>query len=204
MILDAGAEHVFAVEPALGAFETLKANTRDDADRIAYLNIPGDEIPANLDLDVIISMGVVHHIPEPDPVMSAAYDALKPDGLCLLWLYGKEGNELYLSLVNPLRYVTTRIPHFLLTLLCHVLNAVLFVYILMCFVLPLPMRKYAKDVLWRLSHRKRHLVIYDQLNPAYAKYYTKDEAKDLFDRAGFKDIHLHHRHGYSWSVLGRK
>jgi len=50
----------------------------------------------------------------------------------------------------------------------------------------------------------RRLVIYDQLNPAYAKYYTREEAQDLLARQGFVDIRLHHRHGVSWTVLGTK
>lgn len=45
-------------------------------------------------------------------------------------------------------------------------------------------------------------MIYDQLNPAYAKYYRRDEARALLEDAGFQDVRLHHRHGYSWTVLG--
>jgi hypothetical protein len=51
---------------------------------------------------------------------------------------------------------------------------------------------------------KRRLVIYDQLNPAYAKYYTQTEAEQLLARAGFSDVRTYHRHGYSWTVIGTK
>jgi hypothetical protein len=44
---------------------------------------------------------------------------------------------------------------------------------------------------------KRYLVIYDQLNPAYTEYYRQAEARQLLERAGFEDIVLYHRHGYS-------
>ena len=50
----------------------------------------------------------------------------------------------------------------------------------------------------------RYLTVFDQLNPSYAKYYTEEEAGQLMKRAGFADVRLHHRHGYSWTVLGRK
>jgi hypothetical protein len=46
--------------------------------------------------------------------------------------------------------------------------------------------------------------MYDQLNPAYAKYYTRTEAIDLLERAGFVNVRVHHRHGYSWTVIGEK
>jgi hypothetical protein len=61
-----------------------------------------------------------------------------------------------------------------------------------------------REVIARLTPAKRRLVIYDQLNPAYAKYYTRTEAHALLERAGFVDIQLYHRHGYSWSVVGTR
>jgi hypothetical protein len=48
------------------------------------------------------------------------------------------------------------------------------------------------------------VVVYDQLNPAYAKYYTHQEAHDALAQHGFTDIRLHHRHGYSWTVVGTR
>ena len=56
----------------------------------------------------------------------------------------------------------------------------------------------------RLPPDKRRLVIYDQLNPAYAKYYTRAEAEALLSQGGFADVKLYHRHGYSWTVSGVK
>ena len=55
-----------------------------------------------------------------------------------------------------------------------------------------------------MTRDKRRLVIYDQLRPTYAKYYTGPEARELMSRAGFGDIRLHHRHGYSWTVVGTR
>jgi hypothetical protein len=46
--------------------------------------------------------------------------------------------------------------------------------------------------------------VFDQLNPAYAKYYTKEEAIDLLRSAGFSNIEIHHRHGYSWTIVGER
>jgi hypothetical protein len=60
------------------------------------------------------------------------------------------------------------------------------------------------EVIGKMSREKRRLVIYDQLNPEYARYYTRDEARDLLARNGFGDVRLHHRHGYSWTVMGIK
>ena len=55
-----------------------------------------------------------------------------------------------------------------------------------------------------MSFKDRVYLIFDQLNPEYAKYYTRDEIKDLFKNAGFRDIKIHHKQNYSWSIVGTK
>lgn len=202
MLLDAGARIVHAVEPS-AAFDILMRNTREAADRIVYHRIRGDELPAGLGLDLVVSIGVIHHIPEPAAVMRAIYHGLRPGGRCVLWLYGREGNELYLGLATPLRWVTTQLPHAGLVVLCHALNGVVGVYARAARRLPLPLAGYMRNVFGKMDRRTRYLAIYDQLNPAYAKYYRRDEAMALLSDAGFIDVQTHHRHGYSWTVSGR-
>ncbi|MBR0974393.1 class I SAM-dependent methyltransferase [Bradyrhizobium japonicum] len=203
MLLDAGADRVVAVEPS-AAFEVLKTNTVARADRIDYLQVPGDQLPSRLDLDYVVSMGVLHHIPAPSPVVRAAFGALRPGGRCIVWLYGFEGNQTYLSIAIPLRKVTVRMPHGMLVALSHLLEFALTTYIGLCRILPLPMRNYIRSVLARFPRSVRRLTIYDQLNPSYAKYYTRDEAQALLSDAGFAGVELYHRHGYSWTVSGTR
>jgi SAM-dependent methyltransferase len=203
MLLDAGAAHVHAVEPS-DAIEVLRENTAARRDSVTYLHGRGETLPSGLHLDLVVSIGVLHHIPDPVPVIRAAYDALKPGGRLLVWLYGHEGNETYLSLAEPLRNVTTRLPHLGLVWLCHILNLGLDAYISLCHFLPLPMRSYMRGVLAKFPRRIRFLTIYDQLNPAYAKYYTRDEAESLLRDAGFVSVQSYHRHNYSWTVVGQR
>ena len=203
MLLDAGADRVVAVEPS-AAFDVLKANTAAHADRIDYLQVPGDQLPSGLALDYVVSMGVLHHIPAPAPVVRAAFEALRPGGRCIVWLYGVEGNETYLSIALPLRKITVRMPHRMLVALSHVLEVGLTAYIGLCRTLPLPMRSYMRSVLAKFPRSVRRLTIYDQLNPSYAKYYTRAEAEALLAAAGFADVRLYHRHGYSWTVSGTR
>lgn len=203
MLLDAGAARVVAVEPS-DAFAVLKANTAAQADRIEYIKGRGEAIPSGRNLDYVFSIGVLHHIEDPAPVVRAAYDALRPGGRMLVWLYGREGNETYLRLIGMLRPVTVRLPGFVLSAICHVLNLCLGLYILLCRIVPLPLGGYMNNVIGRFSWGKRYLVIYDQLNPAVAFYYTRDEAEALLVDGGFRNVQLHHRHGYSWTVVGEK
>ncbi|HEY2989144.1 MAG TPA: class I SAM-dependent methyltransferase [Candidatus Binatia bacterium] len=206
MLLHAGARHVAAIEPST-AYDALVENLKefkDAASAVSALHIRGDQWVSDRPLDYVFSIGVIHHIPEPLPVLKAAYRSLKPGGKLFLWLYGREGNDQYLRVVEPLRAVTTRLPHGVLIALVAILYVAMMGYRFLAKFLALPLKDYIDKVLWPMSPNKRRLAIYDQLNPAYAKYYTQDDARALLGAAGFVDIRLHHRHGYSWSVIGTK
>lgn len=204
MLLAAGAAEVVAVEPS-DAIEVLKENTRHAKDRVRYVHGTGEAIAeAAKDLDLIVSYGVLHHITDPSPVARAALRALKPGGKFLAWVYGREGNAAYLALTEPMRMVTTHLPPAMLRGLSHAMNLALDVYVPACAKLPLPLAGYMNNVVAKLDRQKRYLVVYDQLNPAYARYYRGREARELFEQAGFANVELYHRHGYSWTISGTK
>jgi len=203
MLLEAGAAHVVALEPS-DAFTVMQRNLREQAERVTLLRLTGDRLPATAQLDLVFSIGVLHHIPSPGPVVRAALAALRPGGRFLVWVYGREGNRLLLSVLLPLRAITRRLPHAVLHALVRLLDLPVRGYIALCRVLPLPMRRYFRDVIGRFGTTERRLTIYDQLNPAYARYYTEREARSLLEEGGFADVRVHHRHGYSWTVVGTR
>jgi SAM-dependent methyltransferase len=203
MLLDAGAAHVVAVEPS-DAIGVLRENTAGRRERITYVHNSGDALSPGLELDLVVCIGVLHHIPDPSPVLAAGYAALRPGGLFFAWLYGREGNEAYLRVAAPLRRLTTHLPHPFLVGLSGMLSPVLGAYAAACRWFALPMHAYMRSVLAKVPNNMRRLIIYDQLNPAYARYYRGDEARRLLASAGFTEVTVYHRHGYSWSVIGRK
>lgn len=202
MLLDSGASRVIAVEPS-GAFKKLVENTRPWEEKIEYLNLKGEDIP-DLKVDYAFSIGVLHHIPDPQPTIRRVLDCLEPGGKFLIWVYGFEGNELYLSLIQPLRKLTSIVPDIMLVGLAHIFNFFLSVYICFNKFIVLPFHRYLREVLAKLSRRDRFLVIFDQLNPAYARYYRREEAENLLKKTGFVNVVSFHRHAYSWTVLGEK
>jgi SAM-dependent methyltransferase len=203
MLLAAGAAHVVALEPS-AAFEVLRRNVAKYGDRVACLRATGEQLPRDGRYDLVVSIGVLHHIPEPAPVVRAAYEALKPGGRMLVWLYGREGNWTYLALTLPLRVITTRLPHAALLPLARLLTVALKPYIWLSRRVSIPLSGYFANVFGPMDHDKQVLIIYDQLRPAYARYYTRAQAIGLLSAAGFHDVQSHHRHGYSWTVIGTK
>jgi SAM-dependent methyltransferase len=202
MLLDAGAAQVTAVEPSAG-IETLKRNTRDRADRVRYLQAPGEQLP-EVDAELAFSIGVLHHIEDPQPVVRRVFEVLPPGGRFLVWVYGREGNGAYMVLAETLRLITRVVPDFVLSWIAHLLNFFLGIYVFLCRHLPLPLGTYMREVMSRFDRRKRYFLIFDQLNVGYAKYYTERDAHDLLARAGFENVKLYHRHGMSWTAIGEK
>jgi SAM-dependent methyltransferase len=203
MLLQLGASRVIAVEPSR-AVDALRANTLDVAHRIDIHNIRGDQLALESQADLAIAIGVLHHIPDPDPVVRAIHRALKPGGRFLVWLYGQEGNENYLRIVQPLRRLAAALPPAARIGLAVGLMPLVDLYVLVCLWLPLPLHGFMRGVQAKLTWRQRLLNIYDQINPTHAKYYTRDAALRLLTGNGFQDVRCHHRRGYSWSVIGTK
>ena len=203
MMLGAGAKSVTAIEPSR-AYDVLVRNTAHAGDRVRCLNEPGEAIPRD-DFDIVLSIGVLHHIPDPRPVMQAAHDALRPGGRMLAWVYGHEGNGLYLSIFGPIRSITRRLPIAVNEALAWILYPFTLAYAACTRRLPsLPLSDYVSNVYMRFPGTERRLVILDQINPRWAKYYAREEADSLFRSVGFADVRLHCRHGYSWTICGTK
>ena len=204
MLRDSGVKHIFAIEPSEKAFRVIQENTKHWKNEVTALNCLGEEWVSDTKLDYVFSIGVIDKIPNPGPVIDAAHKSLKVGGRLFLWVYSYEGNELYLRVFQPIRNFSHRLPHGVLRVLVELFYGVLFLYRFFGKVSPLPMREYIETVLWPMTPQKRRLVIYDQMNPAYSKYYKREEATELLESACFCDIDIHHRHRYSWSVIGTK
>ncbi len=103
-----GAIQITVIEPS-NAIEVCKRNNAG-LDNVTYYQTTGDKIPDGT-YDIVYSFGVIHHIPEPDPVMLRIFQILSPGGKAVIWLYGRENNSFYLILMNFLRTITVNISH---------------------------------------------------------------------------------------------
>ncbi len=202
MICSFGPGKCYAIEPSAG-FEVLKANTAKNAEVIEYLNTTGDRFDLK-DLDLVFSLGVIHHIKDPLDVVRNIHRSLRDGGRFLIWVYGHEGNAAYLFFYSAVAGLTKRMPDSWLDGFSSFLNVAIEPYIWLCRVLPLPLRGYLLNVFGKCGWQKRKYIIFDQLNPAYAKYYRREELESLLRSAGFAEIEFYHRHGYSWTAVATK
>ena len=195
---------LIGVEPS-DAFETLKLNS-SAIPNLLLLNTLGSNFDAK-NLDVIISLGVIHHIPEPDEVVQNVFNSLKQDGYFIMWVYGFENNILYVVLQKFFRSLTRFFPDYFLDKISYMITYLFDFYGIISRVLfsnRLSLSGYYKNVYSKCGRKEKKYIIFDQLNPSYSKYYKKQEVYELLKRNGFENIELYHRHRYSWTAIARK
>ena len=65
---------------------------------------------AKKNFDLILSIGVIDHLPDPKKGLEALKNLIKSDGRLAFWVYALEGNEFYLKLARPLRKLSVKLP----------------------------------------------------------------------------------------------
>lgn len=201
MLQQAGAERIVAFEPS-SAFTLLKKNT-SRLDRVDCIQASAEKISHEKCFDMVFCVGVLQFLVDPHSALTAMAKSLKPGGKLFLWVYSSENNKLYLSLLQPLRCITSFLSYSALDKICFVLEIGARIYMHSCRFLPLPLYEYMNNYYSKMDMKNRRLIIYDQLNPRYVKFYSKKELYNLIESCGFTHIQMHHRHKYSWSVLAQ-
>ena len=150
--------------------------------------------------DIAFSIGVVHHLSDPDAAVSRLARATKPGGLVLVWLYGRENNGWIVRLFNPLRHALfSRMPLRLVHALSWPPSAVLWCALRVGF----PPGAYYR-LIRGFSFKHLRAIVFDHMIPRIAYYYPRAEAEALLARAGLSDIRSTWVNENSWSVMGRK
>jgi SAM-dependent methyltransferase len=61
--------------------------------------------------DYCVCIGVLHHLPNPQEGFNHLVSLLDEGGAISIWVYSKEDNWLAMNIYEPLRKITTRLPH---------------------------------------------------------------------------------------------
>lgn len=132
------------------------------------------DLPWQNEFDIAFSIGVIHHLEDPKKALAEMVDALKPGGTLLVWVYSREGFEWIPDRVDPIRNaVTSKIPLPIVHVLATLISAPMF--LLLKFVRPSPyLQQISTFKFWHLNS-----IVFDQLIPRIAHYWTKDEVAAL-------------------------
>jgi SAM-dependent methyltransferase len=150
--------------------------------------------------DIAFSIGVVHHLSDPNAAVARLTRAAKPGGHVLIWLYGRENNGWIVHLFNPLRRALfSRLPLSQVHVLSWPLTALLWCVL----SVGLPPGAYYR-LIRRFSFDHLRAIVFDHMIPRIALYYSRTEAEALLAQAGLVDIRSTWVNENSWSVIGRK
>ena len=162
--------------------------------------------------DFVFSIGVLHHLPDPQRGFARIVPLARPAARVLVWLYALEGNEFFVRWLDPFRtHVFSRLPAWMSRLAATLLAIPLWLLIQAVYV-PLERRRRAQRLPYsayflyfsRLGFRTFWGTIYDKLVPPISFYLTRDAIRRWLSDANLREIVLRHRNGNSWTCLAQR
>jgi SAM-dependent methyltransferase len=158
------------------------------------------EIPEENHFDIAFSIGVVHHLAEPENALRQLTCAVKPGGYVLIWVYGRENMNWLTHYFDPVRKLSfSRLP---LGFVYH-LSLYPTVALWLAVRIGLSRLEYYR-LLRRFSFEHLRAIVFDQMIPRIAHYWPKELVESLCRSAGLKNIRLVHVNDMSWSACGQK
>lgn len=155
--------------------------------------------------DLAYSIGVLHHLPDPEAGFRAVAATVKPGGRVFAWVYGRENNGLIVGLVDPLRkHVFSRLPRgWLKWGVSLPLAALLWPAVRAAKSgASFPYSAYFR-FLGERDFAFTHGVVFDHLVAPTSHYIRREEFEGWFERAGLEDVQITWRNENSWRGLGR-
>lgn len=150
--------------------------------------------------DVAFSIGVIHHLENPDQALANMVRAVKPGGRVMIWVYGLENNRWIVHGLTPLRRLLfSRLPIGVTHALSWPPTAVLW----MLLRLGLGHIEYFR-LIRRFDFAHLRSIVFDQMLPSIAHYWSRDEVETLMRHAGLEDVQLSWVNEMSWTAIGRK
>lgn len=150
--------------------------------------------------DVVFSIGVIHHLALPEKALAAMVKAAKPAGKVLIWVYGRENNGFIVHVLTPLRKLLfSRLPIGVV----HHLSLYPSLALWLALRLGLNSIEYFR-LLRRLSFRHVRSIVFDQMLPKIANYWSRETVDALMRSSGLTDVRLAWVNEMSWSAIGTK
>ena len=206
-----GAKEVIGID--LGPAVDAAAENTADLDNVHV--VQGDLThpplrPASIDL--IYSIGVLHHLGEPEAGFRALAPLLVPGGRFVVWLYAREGNGWVLALVDPARRLTSRLPLPLVSGLARALTVPLWIALRLLYApartrprlaRALPYSSYLRDLV-PFPFREVHSIAFDQFLAPVAHYMERPRVARCFAEGGITLDSLRWHHANSWAASGTR
>lgn len=160
--------------------------------------------------DIIFSIGVLHHLPDPRQGFMNLAAKLKKRGVIFVWVYAKEGNALFRRFIEPIRkHLTSKLPFKITEFFAKGIAFFLWAMIKLIY-LPAYRVKGLKAFFRRLPYNEYFIyfynlgfdlffaTIFDKMAPPIVYYFSENEFKSWFESANLEKIKVCQRNRNSW------
>ena len=205
---------VEAVDPSEAVLSATQLNSDISNIRVTQAGI--DSIPfADESFDLIICLGVLHHLPKTAEALAKATLKLKHQGHFLLYLYYKLDNrgafyKFIFKISSLIRYIVSKLPSPVKHFICELIAALIYMpFILFARFVKMifPKKNYYKYLPLSYYLNKSFKVIrndaLDRFGTPLEQRFSKTEIENMMIKAGFSEIHFSENEPY-WHVLGKR
>lgn len=164
--------------------------------------------------DYIFSVGVLHHLPDPQQGFACLAQLLTDGGQLSAWVYGEENNGWVIRFLSPIRLrLTSRLPRPVLHGISNILGIGLYICVKLIYQ---PVNE--RGLRWRywlpyndyltysahLTYKSLVSVIFDHLAPQLSAYISRDTFATWYQAENLTDIIITSRNKMSWRGLGKR
>lgn len=205
--------NVYAMDPSKAIYAA--ANLTKDIPGIHLIKASAENIPFEDEtFDLVISLGVLHHIPDTQKALNTIVKKVNKGGQCLIYLYYALDNrsffyKMIFYISSFFRFFISKSPSFLKKIICDLIA--IFVYLPFIFL-----SKLVKTVLGEKWGNKIPLSYYsnksfnvirndalDRFGTPLEQRFSKKQIEKMMQKAGLHDIKFSNNQPY-WHVMGQK
>lgn len=183
---EAGAKFIFSVELSDAATSIVKKLANKYKRNVFVIQADIANMPIKLKsmkIDLLYCVNVIQHTKNPTKTLIEISKYVSNKSVLLFNIYLEKGKQWFLPLLNLIRYMVRRMPHWIIRIIALVFSVICF----SLFYIPF-LGGYIRNKL-SLNHgfKETWLTIYDILgNHEYQKFYTEKELGTMLKKAGLK------------------
>jgi ubiquinone/menaquinone biosynthesis C-methylase UbiE len=211
--LSSKVSNIYAMDPSKAIYSA--ANLTKDIPNIHLIKASVENIPyEDNTFDLVISLGVLHHIPDTQKALNSIVKKVKKEGHCLIYLYYALDNrsvvyKMIFYASSFFRYFISKLPSFLKKSTCDIIAISVympFIYLSKLVKFLFGKKWGSKIPLSYYSNKSFNVIRNDALDrfgTPLEQRFSKVQIEEMMRKSGLKDITFSEKQPY-WHVIGRK
>ncbi|MBX9572855.1 MAG: methyltransferase domain-containing protein [Candidatus Obscuribacterales bacterium] len=214
LIAESGAKMVFAID--IGDAIDVAFHNVGHMPQLHLVQADIRKLPFKHIFEYAFSVGVLHHMEDPQAGFSSVVDCLAPGGSVSIWVYGKENNWWITNLISPVREAfTAKLPASILKIISTTISIPLYGF---SAGIASPYSALRKNAKWlpemfyetylayigKFDFTEVNHIVFDHLIAPVAYYIPEEEVREWYMKAGFDNPVVRWHNKNSWCGFASK